>query len=28
VGWDDVDMIEPMQKQIFESWKFPTATKK
>jgi ABC-type Fe3+ transport system substrate-binding protein len=27
VGWDDVDEIEPMQKRIFESWKFPTATK-
>jgi iron(III) transport system substrate-binding protein len=27
VGWDDVDEIEPMQKRIFESWKFPTAKK-
>jgi ABC-type Fe3+ transport system substrate-binding protein len=27
VGWDDVDQIEPMQKRIFESWKFPVATK-
>ena len=27
VGWDDVDMIEPLQKQIFESWKFPVAKK-
>ena len=28
VGWDDVDMIEPLQKDIFASWKFPVATKK
>jgi ABC-type Fe3+ transport system substrate-binding protein len=28
VGWDDVDEIEPLQKRIFESWKFPVATKK
>jgi hypothetical protein len=27
VGWDDVDQIEPMQKRIFESWKFPVAKK-
>jgi iron(III) transport system substrate-binding protein len=27
VGWDDVDEIEPLQKRIFESWKFPVATK-
>jgi ABC-type Fe3+ transport system substrate-binding protein len=27
VGWDDVDEIEPMQRRIFESWKFPVATK-
>ena len=27
VGWDDVDMIEPLQKRIFESWKFPVGTK-
>jgi ABC-type Fe3+ transport system substrate-binding protein len=27
VGWDDVDEIEPMQKRIFESWKFPVAQK-
>jgi ABC-type Fe3+ transport system substrate-binding protein len=27
VGWDDIDQIEPMQKRIFESWKFPVATK-
>ena len=27
IGWDDVDEIEPMQKRIFESWKFPTAKK-
>lgn len=27
VGWDDVDQIEPLQKQIFESWKFPVAKK-
>lgn len=27
VGWDDIDQIEPMQKRIFESWKFPVAKK-
>ncbi|HEY7386096.1 MAG TPA: ABC transporter substrate-binding protein [Beijerinckiaceae bacterium] len=27
IGWDDVDEIEPLQKRIFESWKFPVATK-
>ena len=27
VGWDDIDEIEPLQKRIFESWKFPVATK-
>lgn len=27
VGWDDIDEIEPMQKRIFESWKFPVAKK-
>jgi len=27
IGWDDVDEIEPMQKRIFESWKFPVAKK-
>jgi ABC-type Fe3+ transport system substrate-binding protein len=27
VGWDDVDEIEPLQKRIFESWKFPVAAK-
>lgn len=27
VGWDDIDEIEPLQKNIFESWKFPVATK-
>jgi ABC-type Fe3+ transport system substrate-binding protein len=27
VGWDDVDMIEPLQKEIFASWKFPVAQK-
>ena len=27
VGWDDVDQIEPIQKQIFASWKFPVAKK-
>jgi ABC-type Fe3+ transport system substrate-binding protein len=27
VGWDDVDQIEPMQKRIFASWKFPVAKK-
>lgn len=27
VGWDDIDQIEPLQKQIFESWKFPVAKK-
>ena len=27
VGWDEVDEIEPLQKRIFESWKFPVATK-
>lgn len=27
VGWDDVDEIEPLQKRIFESWKFPVAKK-
>lgn len=26
VGWDDIDMIEPMQKKIFEAWGFPVAT--
>lgn len=23
VGWDDVNMIEPLQKRIFEAWGFP-----
>jgi ABC-type Fe3+ transport system substrate-binding protein len=27
VGWDDIDTIEALQKQIFESWKFPVAKK-
>jgi ABC-type Fe3+ transport system substrate-binding protein len=27
VGWDDIDQIQPMQKRIFESWKFPVAGK-
>lgn len=27
VGWDDVDEIEPLQKRIFESWKFPVVRK-
>jgi hypothetical protein len=27
VGWDDVDEIEPMQRRIFESWKFPVGKK-
>lgn len=27
VGWDDVDEIEPLQKRIFETWKFPVAKK-
>lgn len=27
VGWDDIDEIEPLQKRIFESWKFPVAKK-
>jgi ABC-type Fe3+ transport system substrate-binding protein len=27
VGWDDVDEIEPLQKRIFESWKFPVGQK-
>jgi len=25
VGWDDIDMIEPLQKRIFEAWGFPVA---
>lgn len=27
VGWDEIDEIQPMQKRIFESWKFPVAKK-
>lgn len=27
VGWDEIDEIEPLQKRIFESWKFPVARK-
>jgi ABC-type Fe3+ transport system substrate-binding protein len=25
VGWEDVNMIEPLQKRIFEAWGFPVA---
>lgn len=25
VGWEDVDMIEPLQQKIFETWGFPVA---
>ena len=27
VGWDLIDEIQPMQKRIFESWKFPVGKK-
>jgi ABC-type Fe3+ transport system substrate-binding protein len=28
VGWEDVSMIEPLQKKIFEAWGFPVAKRR
>lgn len=28
VGWDDINMIEPLQKRIFEAWGFPVAKRR